>query len=302
MTILIATSATSSGNPALFFVLCFVVGLILFIVGFRNYREYRILEDTPIAPVRSIPMGLVHLDGKATGETPLTSPLTGVPCYYYWVRIERYVKGDDDSGWKDVRNDIEERNFYLDDGTGRVLVNPHRAEYDVTQTLYFETGTQATRGRYVNPTLGVPGPTEQKLAAYLADNSKALAALESSNVATAKALGKVLAVGQSLGMGLSSGGVGSSFRNESYRFTEQCLLAERDCNIMGTCFEDPNPKDEHDRNLVMKGQNERTFLITSKSEDQVEESVRRKALLMINVGAALMVGTVAAALFLTGML
>jgi len=38
------------------------------------YREYRLLKDTPEAPIRSIPMGFVHIHGKATGEEPLKSP------------------------------------------------------------------------------------------------------------------------------------------------------------------------------------------------------------------------------------
>ena len=308
MTILLAALAASGSNHAtLFLALGFLVGLVLFFVGFRTYREYRILADTPIAPVRSIPMGLVHVHGNATGETPLTSPLTGVPCYYYSVQVEKYVKKDNESKWETVRTENEERNFYLDDGTGRVLVNPHSAEYDVPQTFRAETGNQTVRNRYVDPTLGVPGPSQQNLVTYLTDNSKARAALAASNIPGAGALGKALAVEQgleSLEMGVSVGhGVTMSIgESQSFRFTEHCLLAERDCNIIGTCFENPSPKDEHDRNMVMKGQNEKTFLITSKAEGQIENSLRRKALAMILVGAALMVGVVAAALYMSGML
>jgi hypothetical protein len=207
-----------------------------------------------------------------------------------------------------VRTDTGERKFYLDDATGRVLVNPQSAEYDVPQTFRAETGNQSVRNRYVDPTLGVPGPSEQDLVAYLTDTSKARAALESSNVPGAKALGKALAVEQaigSVGMGLSFAGGGVSFNlggTQSYRFTEHCLLAERDCNIVGTCAENPSPKDEHDRNLIMKGQNEKTFLITSKSEEQIEKSLRWKAFALILLGTAVMVGIAAAALHIAGML
>src|SRR5579864_9139798 len=151
MTILLGALAASGSNHAtLFLVLGFLVGLVLFFVGFRTYREYRILADTPIAPVRSIPMGLVHVHGKATGETPLTSPLTGIPCYYYRVQVEKYVKKEKESNWETVRTDTAERNFYLDDATGRVLVNPQSAEYDVPQTFRAETGMQSNRSRHVD--------------------------------------------------------------------------------------------------------------------------------------------------------
>lgn len=53
----------------LLFLLFFLVGGWLIWLGFRKYREYRILADTPRASVRSIPMGLVHLNGKSTVST-----------------------------------------------------------------------------------------------------------------------------------------------------------------------------------------------------------------------------------------
>jgi Ca2+/Na+ antiporter len=309
MTILFTAIATSSGNHAyIFLAVGFVVGLIMFLVGFRTYREYRILTDTPIAPVRSIPMGLVHVHGKATGEAPMASPLTGVSCYYYRVQIEKYVKKENESSWETVRTDTGERKFYLDDATGRVLVNPQSAEYEVPQTFRAETGMQSIRSRHIDPSLGVSGPSDQDLITYLTDNSKARAALESSNIPGAKVIGKALAMEQALesaGAGVSFGGGGVSFNiggSQSYRFTEHCLLAERDCNIIGTCSENPSPKDEHDRNLILKGQNEKTFLITSKSEEQIEKSLRWKAFALILLGAALMVGVVAAALYTSGML
>lgn len=75
-----------------FFFFFFLVGGFLFWLGFRKYREYRLLEDTPRAPVRSIPMGLVHLTGKSTGEHVLTSPLTRTPRLYA-ARIGRRTGG-----------------------------------------------------------------------------------------------------------------------------------------------------------------------------------------------------------------
>ena len=301
-----AFAISGSPMPFFFLVVGFLVGLILFFVGFRTYREYRLLEDTPIAPIRSIPMGLVHVRGKATGDDRLTSPLTGVPCYYYRVQVERYVKKEKSSEWETVRTDSEERSFNLDDGTAKVLVNPHQAEYDVMRTFQAETGGVVDLTRFVDPSLGVQGPSDQDLHAYLNDNSKAIAALNSLNVPGAQAAGKVLGMAQqlgSLGVSLSGGGVNLSFGDtQKYRFTEHCLLAERDCNILGTCAENPAPKDEHDRNVIMKGQNEKTFLVTNKTEGQIEKSLGRKAFLMIFLGAVLMIGVVAYGLHTRGML
>lgn len=303
-----ALAASSNPPPFIFLIIGFLVGALVFFFGFRTYRELRVLADTPIAPVRSIPMGLVHIHGKTTGGDPLTSPLTGVPCYYYTVHVEEYVKKEKESNWKTVRTDSEGRPFYLDDSTAKVLVNPHGAEYDVPRTFHGEVGLHSSHSRSVDPTLGVSGPTEQDLFNYVTDNSKARAALESSNMPGASTLAKVLDIEQSLeaagiGVSLGTGGVNIGFGGDrTYRFTENCLLAERDCNILGSCVENPAPKDEHDRNLIQKGQNEKTFLITSKSEKQIEKSLRWKAFLLIFVGAVIMVAMATIMLHSAGML
>jgi hypothetical protein len=65
------------------------------------------------------------------------------------------------------------------------------------------------------------------------------------------------------------------------------LLPSQTYDITGTCAENPNPRDEHDRNLILKGTNEPTFLISSRTEKQVESWLRRQTLLMILGGAAL---------------
>ena len=300
-------AASGHQPPVIFLIIGFLIGALLFFLGFRSYRELRVVADTPIAPVRSIPMGLVHIHGKATRGDPLTSPLTRVPCFYYTVQVEKYVKKENESRWETVRTDTEGRPFYLDDSTAKVLVNPQGAEFDVPRTFHGEIGLHSSHSRSIDPTLGVAGPTEQDLFNYASGTSQARAALQSSNVPGASALAQVLGIEQSLeaaGIGVSvGGGVNIGFEGDlTYRLTENCLLAGRDCNILGSCVENPAPKDEHDRNLILKGQNEKTFLITSKSEKQIEKSLRWKAFLLIFLGAAIIVAMAAIMLHNAGML
>jgi hypothetical protein len=300
MTILFAAFASTSGHPTLGLLIGFAIGALLFFLGFRRYREYRILADTPEMPVRSIPMGLVHVHGKATGDDRLASPLTRMPCFYYRVQLEKWVKKDKGSEWENVGTEKDERPFYLDDGTGKVLVNPQHAEYDVVRTFRGEIGPNSSRTRSVDPSLGVAGPSDQDLRAYVTGGfSRARAAFEATNLPGAKAIGKVLAVEQkleSMGVSLSGGGLSMDLGGHTYRFTEHALLADRECNVLGTCTENPSPKDQHDRNLLKKGENEKTFVISSKTEKQLEKSLRLQALVMILIGAAIMIGVVAIAL------
>ncbi len=74
-----------------------------------------------------------------------------------------------------------------------------------------------------------------------------------------------------------------------YRFTEYCLVPNSTYDVSGTCVENPNPQDEHDRNMIVKGTNEKVFMISSKTEKQLESGLRMRAVKMILGGAALSV-------------
>ena len=107
---------------------------------------------------------------------------------------------------------------------------------------------------------------------------------------------------QMLGVSVGSGGVSMDFGNHPYRFTEYCLVAGRPTHVLGTCTENPNPADESDRNLIEKGENEKTYLISTKSEQKLEGSLRLQAFLMIFLGAALILGGAAMGLHSAHML
>ncbi len=57
----------------------FFVGVYLFFKGFREFRKYRVVADTPEIPIRSIPMGSVQIQGQAKGEERVTSPVNHTP-------------------------------------------------------------------------------------------------------------------------------------------------------------------------------------------------------------------------------
>src|SRR5271157_4830352 len=165
MSILMLTFAATGGHisPVIPIALV-VVGLILFIFGFFKYREYRVLADTPQIPIRSVSMGLSHVAGTSTGGQPLTSPLTQVPCFYYEVKVEKKVKKDDQETWEETGTERAEVPFYLQDETGKVLVNPERAEYNLPRAFFGELRPPALLSfghapKSVDPSLGVPAPT-----------------------------------------------------------------------------------------------------------------------------------------------
>ena len=74
-----------------------------------------------------------------------------------------------------------------------------------------------------------------------------------------------------------------------YRLKEYCLLPGKTYDITGTCAENPHPRDEHDRNIILKGTNEPTFLISSRTGTEVQSWLWKQSLWMVLGGAALAV-------------
>jgi hypothetical protein len=409
--------AQDEGRLLIASILGFGVGIYTFLKGFREYRKYRLVADTPEIPIRSVPMGLVHIRGQARSEETLVSPVTHTPCYVFKVVVEQWHSESRGGGeWKHLATDLQNVKFYLQDGSGNVLVDAANAELDLPRGAVREVRSQASgasfssrrqaqgeaavsgapaadtellqyveqaRMRHFTQMVGrgvslvshagdgARGPQRQSLLSFLANPTASAggdfagqlmratlarkdpsgetsrAALEvwkypqgspefdaaSARFAQAyaSAMGSsehaldpaaALALArqhpeQALTMvALLAGAaepqvdpeaekarqvalayghehIATMSRQEShgasghYRLTEYCLLPGQTYDITGTCAENPNPQDEHDRNIILKGTNEPTFLISSRTERQVESWLRRQTLLMIFGGAAL---------------
>jgi len=289
--------SSHSTNLEVAIVAGFGAGLFWFFKGFHDYREFRVVEDTPEMPIRSIPMGLVHVHGKATGEQRVTSPITGTPCFFYKVDIERWVRDKSGGHWSHAATDAEGVRFYLEDATGKVLVDAHGAEYDLILTTKRETGrgVGASLGRLFGGTRDLSPTTDSGVSdSDLLDYAESVV---STAHTTFSVDGGSLLSG--LGRGSLSLGMGSEHR---YRLSEYCIVPEQSYDVTGTCVENPNPQDEHDRNMIVKGQNEPTFLISWRSEKEIESALRNRAALHIFGGGALSVACLAILLFRLGWL
>jgi hypothetical protein len=265
-------TGSSGGHSYLFPLLGFGAGAALFAYGFWNYRKLRVIEDTPRIHVRAIPMGLVRVRGKVTGSFLLTSPVTRVPCYYYRVQIEQWADRGKDHGWWTIHEETDRRTFYVDDGTGRVLVNPQSAEFDLPPTYCAAYGRHASGGPYLDPSLGLAaGLSEEELRAYAAKANRPLFVGDQKSIAEREAR------------------YARAMESESFRITEHCLVAEREYDLIGTCGQNPQSQDDQDRNLILKGQNEPTFVISGFSELTLEKTLRKGAVTKIILGGSLMV-------------
>ena len=268
----------------------FGAGLFWFIKGFRVFREYRVLADTPEIPIRSVAMGLVEIHGKAKGLQTVLSPVTKTPCFFYKVDIERWVRDKNGGHWSHAATQAEGTRFYLEDATGKVLVDAHGAEYDLIQTAKRETGRRF--GGSLSRLFG--GSQDPTLATGSGISDADLLNYVEAVISTGR--GSFSLSGGNLLSGL---GMGSAHR---YRLSEYCILPEQSYDVAGTCIENPDAQDEHDRNMIVKGQNEPTFVISWRSEKELKGRLRNRAALHIFGGAALSVVCLAVLLFRFGWL
>jgi hypothetical protein len=153
----------SHDNSEGYAVVGFFFGLYMFYKGFRQFREYLLVADTPEIAIRSIPMGFAQVHGKAEGEKTILSPISHTPCFVYKVIIQRWQArsdDEDDGYWAPLCIDLDGVGFHLTDETGKVLIDAQGAELDIPETASCEAGDGSA------PDTGVAA-TQQELLKYV---------------------------------------------------------------------------------------------------------------------------------------
>jgi hypothetical protein len=147
-----------------------VFGVALFIRGFKILRFKRLILGTPSSKVRSAAMGLVELTGTAKGPHAIPAGITGEACFYYRALAWQLRQSGRNKQWMKVADESLYVPFFIDDSTGRVLVDPRNAELDVHCNFKDEIGVSYFAG----------GMMPANVAAYLARNG--LAASDSTRI------------------------------------------------------------------------------------------------------------------------
>ncbi|PCI54025.1 MAG: hypothetical protein COB34_08015 [Methylophilaceae bacterium] len=98
--------------------------LALFAFAFNLWR-YLAIAKAPVSTIAAAAQGYIELNGVATKEPPIKSPLHGVPCV--WFRSWAYAR-DHKNLWRLVDYRQSDAVFQLEDDSGACTVNPHGAE------------------------------------------------------------------------------------------------------------------------------------------------------------------------------
>lgn len=121
-------------EPALFvfLVVVLLVGFAIMGKGAKNFRTSKLIMNTPPERVRSVAVGRTELHGTARDAgVVFDEPFTNGKCLYYSysVKEQREIETTDEDGnkqkekkWYTISSDSLAAPFYVDDGTGEMLV------------------------------------------------------------------------------------------------------------------------------------------------------------------------------------
>lgn len=132
----------ADGRAGAFFGTVGAAGLVLFSLwyiktGLSRRRERTLVEDAPSEPVNALSVGPSEVTGRATaGERePIEAPFSDDTCVYadYSVREYNPNTQDHENLWSLLRADTESIPFYVDDGTGQVLVRPDEEAFEFSE-------------------------------------------------------------------------------------------------------------------------------------------------------------------------
>lgn len=124
-------AASSQENILAAAVVGTVAGVYLFYRGFRLLQRRRLILNTPASKIRSASIGLVEVNGLATGPQVITSPLKQVDCFYYRSMAWELRQEGKSSKWVKIGEECLHVPFYIDDGTGTLLIDPRGADMDL---------------------------------------------------------------------------------------------------------------------------------------------------------------------------
>lgn len=109
----------------------FCAGIYLFFHGFQLLERRRLILDTPLSKIRSASMGMVEISGLAVGPYTMIAPITARPCYYHRTIVWEWKQRGKSKEWVKVAAECMHVPFFVDDNTGRMMVDPRGAEIEL---------------------------------------------------------------------------------------------------------------------------------------------------------------------------
>jgi len=142
-----------SWNPAILASLALACGLYFLFAGLRPLTRSRSFATVPGSNVQSAPIGLVEVHGVAAGPNTIPAPVTGKPCFLYRATV--WQRATETTAWLKVADEILHVPFYIDDLTGKLLIEPLGADLDLRQDFCEQYSFIGSSSRDVPPRVSV---------------------------------------------------------------------------------------------------------------------------------------------------
>ncbi len=296
-----------SSDPAALLILCAIgvgAGITLFFYGFRLLQRRRLILDTPFSKIRSASMGMVEVSGLAVGPYTMIAPITARPCYYYRTLIWEWKQHGKNKQWVKVAGECMHVPFFIDDNTGRLLIDPRGADLD----LHRDFEQEFCDSFFTTKDLA-PDTVRSFLARHgIITNNKIK--VEEYCIKPKNSLFILGTLGDNAGLEVSPQPIRdtetiNSVSIQGFSLSLNSLSVTRDSDDLPVGSLAPRLPLEFDRRddvvrlhgdnafdprpavVLMKGTNNKTFLISWRSQQEVARSLGWKCALMIWGGPAL---------------
>ena len=121
----------SDGRPIAWSIVGIFAGIYLFVRGFLLLQRRKLILNTPVSKIRSAPLGLIEISGLAVGPYTITAPITERSCYFHRTVVWEWKQQGRSKTWVKVAAECNHVPFFIDDNTGKVMVDPRNAELDL---------------------------------------------------------------------------------------------------------------------------------------------------------------------------
>ncbi len=120
-----------------------------------SFRYAKTIDMVPTAKIRSAAQGYVELVGKTKlmDGSVIISPLTQTRCVWYRYKVELETTSVDSKGrssthWKTIKSGTSDDIFFLEDDTGRCVIDPDDAEVIATEKKVWTNNSLLSKRRY----------------------------------------------------------------------------------------------------------------------------------------------------------
>jgi hypothetical protein len=170
------------GNPVIWSLIGFGAGIYFFFRGFGLLRRKRFIANVPRSTIRGASLGLVEVSGKVEAPYTIIAPLSEEDCCFYRTIAWKGGKGT----WLKAAEESLSTPFFLDDGTGKLMVDARGAQADLPAA--FAEEYQGTVPDYALRFLNRHGVSESavKLEEYVVRQGATLFAMGTLREITAK--------------------------------------------------------------------------------------------------------------------